>query len=282
MTSFPATQIPVYFINLAARPERRQFMEQQFQRLGIVAERIDAVTAAGVGDARMAPHAGSANPWAMARIEVACVMSHEQAWRRMLQAGQPYALILEDDVVLGDGLPAFLDPSLSAEIGADVLKLETMYRPVRLGGAARIVAGRFRVCQLLASHLGTAAYIISAEMARRTLADPRLHAMSADRYLFSRDGPTIPSRGVLQVDPAPAVQLEFYRGEKPETETAAASSDLKQDRDHNAGAMATSLRARWTDFLAQASYSLRLAGHILPDAEARRQKRRPIPFEMDV
>ena len=186
MTSFPATQIPVYFINLAARPERRQFMEQQFQRLGIVAERIDAVTAAGVGDARMAPHAGNANPWSMARIEVACVMSHEKVWRRMLQAGQPHALILEDDVVLGDGLPAFLDPSLSAEIGADVLKLETMYRPVRLGGAARIVAGRFRVCQLLASHLGTAAYIISAEMARRTLDDPRLHAMSADRYLFAR------------------------------------------------------------------------------------------------
>jgi len=279
VTSFPANQIPVYFINVASRPERRQFMEQQFLRLGIVAERIDAVTTAGVDDARMAPHADKANPWAMARVEVACAMSHEKAWRRMLQAGQPFALILEDDVVLGDGLPALLDPALSAEIGADVLKLETMYRRVRLGRAVRIVAGRFRVCQLLASHMGAAAYIISGDMARRTLADPRLQDMSVDRYLFSRDGPTIPSRGLLQVDPAPAIQLEFYRGEKPET--AAESSDLRQDRNANAGAMEASLQARWTDYLARASYSLRLAAHILPDAETRRQKRRPIPFEMD-
>ena len=45
--------------------------------------------------------------------------------------------------------------------------------------------------------------------------------------------------------------------------------------------MEASLQARWTDYLARASYSLRLAAHILPDAETRRQKRRPIPFEMD-
>jgi len=106
MTAFPAGQIPVYYINLAPRTDRRQFMEEQFSRLGIVAERIDAVTIADVGETRMALHADPRNPWAMTRVEVACGMSHEKAWRHMLDAGREFALILEDDAVLGDGVSA--------------------------------------------------------------------------------------------------------------------------------------------------------------------------------
>lgn len=278
MTAFPADQIPVYYINVSARLDRRQFMEEQFTRLGIVADRVDAVTIAEVGDDRMLPHADPANPWAMTRVEVACVMSHESAWRQMLDAGHPFALILEDDVVMGEGLTAFLDPAFSVDLAADVVKLETMYERVRLGRAVRTVAGRFEVRQLLASHMGAAAYIISAGMARRALADPALPLMSVDRYLFSRGGPIIPSRGLYQVDPAPAVQLEHYRGGKP---AEASRSDLRGDRDSHRASVPQPLSYRWRDFLARASYTLRLAAHILPDAEVRKQKRRAVAFEGD-
>lgn len=278
MTTFPAGQIAVYYINLSTRPDRRQFMDEQFQRLGIVAERVDAVTAADVAEARMLPHTDPSNPWAMTRVEVACLMSHEATWRRMLNAGHAFALILEDDVVMGDGLTAFLDPAFSADLDADLVKLETMYERVRLGRAVRTVAGRFGVHQLLASHMGAAAYIISAGMAGQALADPRLPAMSVDRYLFSRGGPIIPSRGLYQVDPAPAVQLEYYRGDKS---ASAEDSDLKLDRDSHRAAVPHPLGYRWRDFLARASYTLRLAARILPDAEARRQKRRAVAFEGD-
>ncbi len=56
MTTFPVDQIPVYYINVASRVDRRQFMEEQFARLGIAAERVDAVTPLEVSDARMAAH----------------------------------------------------------------------------------------------------------------------------------------------------------------------------------------------------------------------------------
>ncbi|KQW77248.1 hypothetical protein ASC89_18815 [Devosia sp. Root413D1] len=279
MTEFPATQIPVYYINLGARADRRQFMEEQFARLGIVAERIDAVTIAGVGEARMALHADPHNPWAMTRVEVACVMSHEKAWRHMLDAGNEFALILEDDAVMGDGLKAFLEPAFSSDLRPDLVKLETMYERVRLGRAVRTVAGRFGVRQLLASHMGAAAYIISASMARRALADPRLPRMSVDRYMFSRGGPIIPHRRLFQVDPAPVVQLEHYRGNKP---ADAERSDLKRDRDGHHAGVPRPLRHRWRDGLGRVAYTLRLIAHILPDAEARRQKRREVPYEGDV
>lgn len=278
MTTFPAGQIPVYYINLASRPDRRQFMEEQFERLGIVAERVDAVTPAEVGEARMAPHGDPHNPWAMARVEVACVMSHERAWRRIVDTGDAHALFLEDDVVMTEGLKSFLDPAFNANLGADVLKLETTYESVRVGRTVRVVAGRFAVGKLLASHMGAAAYVLSAEMVRRSLTDSALQLMSVDRYLFSRGGPVIPSQGLYQVIPAPTVQLEHFRGGKP---GSAERSDLKPDRDRHRANVPLTLGYRWRDFLARASYTLRLAAHILPDPEARRQKRRAIPFDGD-
>jgi glycosyl transferase family 25 len=279
MTDFSASQIPAYYINLSTRADRRQFMQEQFARLDIVAERIDAVTVDDVGEARMALHSDPRNPWAMTRVEVACVMSHEKAWGHMLDAGQEFALVLEDDAVLGDGLRAFLDPTFSSGLRADLVKLETTYEQVRLGRAVRTLDGRFGVHQLLASHMGAAAYIISASMARRALADPRLPRMSADRYLFSRGGPVIPHRGLFQVAPAPVVQLEHYRGSKP---ADAERSDLKRDRDSHHAGVPRPLGHRWRDGLGRVAYTLRLIAHILPDAEARRQKRRAVPFEGDV
>jgi len=279
MSQFPTDQIPVYYINLGTRPDRRQFMEQQFTRMGIVAERIEAATIADVAEARMAPHADRRNPLAMTRVEVACVMSHEKAWRRMLEAGQPFALVLEDDTVLGDGVKAFLEPGLYDGLQPELLKLETFYDRVRLGRPVRHVAGRFGVHQLLASHLGTAAYIISATMARRALADPRLWLMSVDRYLFTREGPIIPHRGLYQADPAPVVQLEFYRGDGS---IEAARSDLKQDRDNYRIGLKPPLAYRWRDSLNRLAYTLRLLVHILPDPVARQQKRREVPFERDL
>ena len=155
-----------------------------------------------------------------------------------------------------------------------------MYEPIRVGRPVRTIAGRFAVGQLLASHLGTAAYIISATAARRTLADPRLPLMSADRYFFSRGGPVIPSRRLYQVDPAPgSFSLSTIVGAN---RPAPCRSDLKRDRDSHRANVPQPLGYRWRDYVAKATYTLRMLAHILPDAYARRQKRRAIPFEGDV
>lgn len=278
MTAFPAAQIPVYYINLATRRDRRQFMEEQFARLGIVAGRIEATTTADVPEARMAPHADAGNPWAMSRVEIACAMSHEKAWRMMLEAGQQFAVVLEDDAVLDEGLKGFLAPDFCNELRPELVKLETVGERVRLGRAVCHVSGRFGVHQLLASHMGTGAYIMSASLARRALADPRLSRMSVDRYLFSRDGPIIPHRRLYQVDPAPVVQLEFYGGEKP---AGAEQSDLRRDRDRRNAGPPRPLSHRLRDSIGRIVYTLRLIAHILPDPVARRQKRRRVPFAGD-
>jgi len=269
------TRIPVYFINLQSRPDRRQFMEEQFARLDIVAERINAVVAAEVDESRLRPHQDLGNPWATSRIEVACCMSHELAWRTMLAAGARHALVLEDDVIMGQGLPALLDADFNEGLGAELIKLETTGAAIRLGRPVRQV-GSFAVRQLLSSHMGGGAYIISAAMARRALSDPALKRMSVDRYLFSRGGPILPSRGLYQVDPAPALQLEFYQGDQP---AGAMRSDLTPDRDRHRASVPHTFAYRLTDSLARARYSLRAFAHTITDPVARTEPRRVVQFE---
>lgn len=44
----PKQQLPVFYINLDSRPDRRQFMEEQFARLSVQVERVSARTIADV------------------------------------------------------------------------------------------------------------------------------------------------------------------------------------------------------------------------------------------
>jgi hypothetical protein len=267
--------IPIFYINLASRPDRRALMEEEFARLGITAERIEAVCADEVSDADMRPHLDPHNPWALTRVEVACVLSHKRAWRLLLERDLPEALVLEDDALLGDALPGFLRPGLAGELGADIVRLEATKRKVRLGRKLAVVSGRFAVRPLLSSTYGAAAYVISQAMVRRTLNDRFLDGTSVDNYMFFRGSPVFPSPRIVQVEPAPSIQLD--RLSQPQN--SAAQSDLHSSRSSVTRARPRSamrgLRKFWGDF----GYFVRSALCILTDAEALRTSRRQVTYD---
>jgi glycosyltransferase involved in cell wall biosynthesis len=75
--------LPIYWINLDRRTDRRAFMESQFERFGVTHHhRIRAKE----------PKDGTT-------AEIACMKSHFEAIRRAYSDGHDAALILEDDVV---------------------------------------------------------------------------------------------------------------------------------------------------------------------------------------
>lgn len=253
-------------------------MEEQFARLGVAAERVEAVTTIEVPDDRMAPHLDPNNATAMARVEVACLLSHERAWKRFLATGAAHAMILEDDLVMSEGLPHFLDASLHADLRVDLLKLETFRQNIRLGRARRLVASRFAVRQLLSSHLGTAAYVISRARVERTLADPVARTMPVDCYFFDKRGPVLPARHIFQVEPAPAVQLQMQLGPVP---VEIARSDLEAGRSRAEGGRTTLPSHQWAQAMARLKYKLRTIIETYQDLEAVRSRRRRVLFEGD-
>lgn len=104
----------IFVINLPEDVERRRRVEEQLQRFGLAYEVVPAVKGGLLGveqratqydDVRFARNEGrSALPG-----ELGCALSHVGVYRRMLELGLPFALILEDDAWLNPNVPQLLE-----------------------------------------------------------------------------------------------------------------------------------------------------------------------------
>lgn len=261
--------IPVYYINLASRPDRRAFMERQFVALGMAAERIEAVRMDEVPPALIAWHETTHSLWRLAAGDLACGLSHQRSWEHLLESGAAAALVLEDDVQLAAPVLDFLDPELPARLGADLLKLETFHSPVKLGSSSQRV-GTTELRELCSSQMGGAAYILTRDMARRSLASPLRNQMGIDRFLFGRGGYHLLRSRVLQAIPSPCIQID-----KLDVADRIGESNIAMSRTPSASRPARDLTAVLGLHLDHIGRLARLAGRDLP---ALRGPRVVIPF----
>ena len=190
--------IPVYVINLKRSPERRAFMEGVLAGAGIDGAFVAAA------DGRRFPALCGIEAGGLSREEVALVISHRRAWRRLLQSGAPLALVLEDDVHLGADARAFLDLDFSG-FDFDVVKLETWTSKTWISRAGRPAAGR-KLHRLGYEHFGAAAYLIRREAAARLLRATRRIVEPVDVTLFGGRALFSGEVKALQLVPALAIQ----------------------------------------------------------------------------
>jgi glycosyl transferase family 25 len=218
------SQVPVYYINLASRPDRRAFMEDQFARFGIVAHRVEAVRIDEVPPQLIAFHEGPDCLWRSNPGDLACGLSHERAWNMILDAGHREALVFEDDAVLAPSITDFLVEGVLERLQADLIKLETFRIRIQLG-SARTAIGTTTLRELCSSQMGAAAYLIGRDAIRTSLGSPMLRELSVDRLLFGRGGPHLLRSRVLQATPSPCIQLN-----RIEPHSAVGASDLHKTR----------------------------------------------------
>jgi glycosyl transferase family 25 len=202
-------RVPIFYINLASRPDRRQYMEDHLRERGLTATRIDAVPAASLGPDDFNR---IRRPWGMTLrpAELACSLSHQLVWRTIVDQNLPAALVLEDDAVLSRRKAEFLDalgPTLPD--GIDILKVETGGWNVRLSVNKPVMIGSFEARRLLATHVGASGYILSRDMAECILKDRHSFDEPIDNYLFSRNSALLQRHGVYQLTPAIATQLVY-------------------------------------------------------------------------
>ena len=107
----PATQaVPVYVISLARAPERRASIMRHLEKLGIVAELIDAVDGSlltpedisGLVATGISLHPGT----------IGCYLSHLRAYERVRAGTHRVALVLEDDARLNPRVASLLREGL--------------------------------------------------------------------------------------------------------------------------------------------------------------------------
>lgn len=115
-----------FVINLDRAQERWEKIQANLERVGIPYARVAAVLGDDLPDA---PEGYSVIGYRiltgkeMNKREVGCYFSHIEAMRKFLKSKQEYALIVEDDAVLRDGLPGLLLRAIGKPTGWDMLRL---------------------------------------------------------------------------------------------------------------------------------------------------------------
>jgi GR25 family glycosyltransferase involved in LPS biosynthesis len=216
--------LPIFYINMASRPDRLQHIEQQLGALALSASRIEAVTPAD-----FSPELQERRRTGLVKLnpgEIACSLSHQKIWQIMLDRHIPAALILEDDVLLAADLPIVLSDPHLLDHAPDAIQLETHATAALVGRPVPTAVPGVSQNRLMSSSLGTAAYVMTDRLARRVLRRNDLDQMSVDSLLFGRPGGLFYEARIFQAVPALAIQLD----QTPQGKLSIGQSDLTNQR----------------------------------------------------
>ncbi|MDO9091731.1 MAG: glycosyltransferase family 25 protein [Rubrivivax sp.] len=155
-------------INLDRAPDRLARITRQLQRLKLDFQRIAAVDARALTpDQRAAldePAYRRKHGMTPVLGELGCYLSHVEAMHRFLASDAAFALVLEDDVLLHDSLPAVLQGLMAQPTRWDVAKLSAVHSGTPVPYAT--VAPGHRLAVMLSRCTGSSAYLMNRRAAQ--------------------------------------------------------------------------------------------------------------------
>jgi len=167
--------LSTWVINLDRAPERLARIDAQLRRLGLPYERLAAVDARSLTPQQHAAldEAGYRRRHGMTPVlgELGCYLSHVAVLRLFLDSTAACALILEDDVLLRDSLPAVLRGLQRHAERWDMVKLSGVHSgtPVR---TLEIAPGH-HLAVMLTRCTGSSAYLVNRRAAHAYLHGPQ-------------------------------------------------------------------------------------------------------------
>jgi glycosyl transferase, family 25 len=199
----------IYYINLARRTDRRAFMEAQFDKLGLEATRIEAVTPDTITDDERRSYCDPAHggPW-ITPPELGSCKSHLLAMARLIASEEKHALILEDDAILSGRLPRFLASYDRQPPPVDLLNLEAFGWSMRLASIPLGAVAGIAIHRLWSEAFGVAGYIIARRAAERASASREMRTYPADNALLDPYGCL---SGLVLAQAAPALVIQADR-----------------------------------------------------------------------
>jgi glycosyl transferase, family 25 len=208
VSAFP----PIYFINLASRQDRRASMERQLSALGLVGTRIEAVTPADLSPAVIDEFCNPDRDDSLSPTTLGCSLSHLAALSAFMATDAPFAVVLEDDVVLSSRLPSFLSALLRDRPEAGLIRIETSMRGIRAKKAERTLAD-VEIIKPYSWESGSAGYVVSRQGAEAILAaGQQMKRRQPDIVLF-RPFTQLSRRVALrQTNPALCIQSHHIAG----------------------------------------------------------------------
>jgi glycosyl transferase family 25 len=196
-----------YFINLDRSPDRLAYMTKTLDELGLDYERIAAVDGRALSEEEIAAvYRHAPGTQFLDNGSIACSLSHRKVWERIAASHDSHALVLEDDVVFGEGAEKILADTDWIPVGAELIRLETVRRHTVHGHEPVASTDGRAIYRLHHIHNGTGAYIVSKEAAERLLAHMTRFSYAVDYVLFDPHCPEFCGMGILQMVPALCIQ----------------------------------------------------------------------------
>ena len=172
MTAMDGLQ--TWVINLDRAPERLARITAQLQRLGLPFTRLPAVDARALTAEQRAaldePAYRRKHGMAPVMGELGCYLSHVHVIQQLLASTAAFALVLEDDVLLHDSLPAVLHGLMKHAGRWDVVKLSAVH-----GGTPvpyLELASGHQLAVMLSRCTAASAYLVNRRAAAAYLRQP--------------------------------------------------------------------------------------------------------------
>jgi glycosyl transferase family 25 len=163
--------LETWVINLDRAPERLARISAQLDRLGLPWTRLPAVDARAMTPAQQSALDDAAYRRRHGKTpvpgELGCYLSHVEVMRRVVAGGAPFALVLEDDVLLKDSLPAVLRGLMAQPGRWDMVKLSGVHSGTPVPYLE--VAPGHRLAVMLSRCTGSSAYLMNRRAAEAYL-----------------------------------------------------------------------------------------------------------------
>jgi len=197
-------------INLDRSPERLAMFRDQAERLGFAFERLAAVDA---------QHCTEVVRGRLTPAEIACFESHRSAWQLLVDSGEPWLAVFEDDVLLAPPIAALLGSDAWIPAGTDLVKLETFEARVAIAAKGVAVEG-VSLHRLQTTHCGSAGYILSRQCALDLLRKTGMFTRPVDIVIFHHEQEVCRGMRILQMVPAVCIQERFIADPAQQVSTA--------------------------------------------------------------
>ena len=163
--------LQTWVINLDRAPDRLARISSQLQRLGLRFNRLPAVDAQSLEPEQRAlldePAYRRKHGKTPLLGELGCYLSHVEVMRQFLASDAQHALVLEDDVLLHDSLPAVLQGLVAHADRWDMVKLSGVHSGTPI--AVLPIAPGHELAVMLSRCTGSSAYLLNRRAAQAYL-----------------------------------------------------------------------------------------------------------------